>query len=94
VLGQDHKTYDAYRRKLRKEFRFLEELAWQMGRTIFLATLCLKHPLYSDGAFEDRLGDRARENMARELQELSPCLTAYFSEGGSRNAAVRASPTA
>jgi predicted metal-dependent HD superfamily phosphohydrolase len=71
ILGQDEATYDAYVKAVRKEFGFISDDAWRVGRGGFLAETLTRKKIYTLDVMRGRYEIRARENMRREAEGLA-----------------------
>ncbi|MCE3605957.1 pantetheine-phosphate adenylyltransferase [Massilia sp. P8910] len=73
ILGQAADIYDGYARSVRAEYRHVEEADYLAGRERILAHFHAQADagtLYPNGYFAHLYNERARENLARELETL------------------------
>jgi pantetheine-phosphate adenylyltransferase len=73
ILGQADAVYDGYACAVRAEYRHVEEMDYLAGRERILAHFAAQAAagtLYPDAYFADLYNQRARENLARELETL------------------------
>lgn len=71
VLGGSAADYDAYVAGVRREYAHVPEPLWRQGRGAVMRGFLEARPLFPDPAFEARLGETARANIARELAALA-----------------------
>ena len=72
ILGAGPAEYDAYRRDIRAEFAFAPDDTFNPGRAAFIQRMLDKDRIFATPHFYSRLETRARDNLARELDDLSP----------------------
>ncbi|NHZ97860.1 pantetheine-phosphate adenylyltransferase [Massilia sp. CCM 8734] len=73
ILGQAADVYDGYARAVRAEYQHVEEADYLAGRERILAHFhaqAVAGTLYPDAYFADLYNERARDNLARELETL------------------------
>jgi predicted metal-dependent HD superfamily phosphohydrolase len=70
-LGGEWGAYDRYTQRIRREFGFASDEMFAQGRAAFLERMLAKKWVYATGYFRKEFEARARENMARELEELT-----------------------
>jgi predicted metal-dependent HD superfamily phosphohydrolase len=75
ILGSGAAEYAAYRRAIRKEFRFADDGMFRAGRCAFLRRMLEREAIYSTVWFKRELEGRARGNMERELEEIEGAKT-------------------
>lgn len=71
ILAAGEKRYAEYRSGVRREFAHLDERTFAEGRTRVLRELLAKPVLFHTSAARQRWEERARANLAREIDELS-----------------------
>lgn len=70
ILGAPWEEYEAYTRKVRKEYGIYPDMMYKPGRKKFLEA-CLAAPvIFHSPEFHSRLDAQARNNMEKELQYL------------------------
>ena len=70
ILGAEPERYAAYAEAVRDEYAHVPDDAWRLGRSAVLEALLGVDPLYPDPRFRAALEDRARRNIAGELEKL------------------------
>ncbi len=70
VLGGDRDTYEAYARAVREEYRHVPDELFRTGRSAVLRHLLDAGHLYGTATGRDLWERTARENIARELEQL------------------------
>lgn len=70
VLGSRRRRYAAYEKAIRREYAFLSEGEYRVGRVRFLAGLLARPFLYKTQRFRRRCERRARRNLNAELAGL------------------------
>ncbi|MAN58717.1 MAG: hypothetical protein CMC08_02645 [Flavobacteriaceae bacterium] len=70
ILGADARSYDTYRRNIRKEFRAIPQLIYRAGRKAFIKSYLKRERIYKSKYFLLHYEDRARANLKRELASL------------------------
>lgn len=73
ILSADWPVYDAYRRCVRREYTHVSDGAFRSGRAKMMSSF-LDTPVYRTPHFTPR-ESRARENITREIAELSSAQT-------------------
>ena len=74
ILGQPEDVYDNYARSVRQEYAHIDEASYRSGRRVILAhflAAAQAGTLYADGYFRHMYEAVARENLTREIAELS-----------------------
>ena len=71
ILGAPPAIYDAYTRAVRKEYAWVTDDVFRVGRSAFLANALSWPRLFRTRAFETAYADQARANMRRELALLT-----------------------
>lgn len=74
ILGAEAATYDAYADAIRQEYGWAPGLLYSQGRGRFLEEMTQSDRVFLTDEYEARLGDRARENMRRELNALKAAI--------------------
>lgn len=69
ILGAEPQAYDAYAQAIRKEYAWVAEADYRMGRSKVLQSFLNRQRIFQTDMFE-RLEDRSRENLQRELRNL------------------------
>ncbi len=70
-LGSSQETYDTNTYNIRKEYNWVSENSWKLGRTAALTGLLARAPLYFTSEFRDAFESKAKENILRELNSLN-----------------------
>ncbi len=70
TLGSAPQKYAAYAKAVRREYELVPEADYRAGRAKVLQSFLDRETIYLDPWLSSRLETRARENLARELQEL------------------------
>jgi predicted metal-dependent HD superfamily phosphohydrolase len=70
ILGAPWDNYEAYTRQVRREYRIYPNKLYYPGRRQFLQHCLQAEFIFQTPVFRERLEARARENMARELEEI------------------------
>lgn len=70
ILGAEAGAYDAYARDVRKEYAVYPDIVYKPGRRKVLEHFLTMERIYKTGYFFERLEERARENLRREVEGL------------------------
>ena len=70
ILGSGPAGYEAYRRAVREEYAAVPDEAWRTGRAAVLRRLLDRPRLFLTDTAHDRWEQRARTNIAAELERL------------------------
>lgn len=70
ILGSDEAIYDTYAQNVRKEYAWVPGFMYRKGRKKVLKHFLDMPFIYKTEVFRDRLEDRAKANMKRELNSL------------------------
>jgi predicted metal-dependent HD superfamily phosphohydrolase len=70
ILGSSPKVYDSYAKKIRQEYAWVEEEAYQTGRLAVLQNFAGRAKIYFTEIMYDKFENFARENLEREIQWL------------------------
>lgn len=71
ILGADPQRYREYEVQIRREYDWVEEIAFRNGRIRALQNFLDRSFIYSTADFRDRLEAPARSNLAREIASLA-----------------------
>ena len=71
ILGRDWPRYDAYRLGVRDEFGFVPDALFRAGRGKLLSDWLGRPSIFHTDAFRARYEATARQNLERELAELT-----------------------
>ena len=71
ILGAPDEAYRAYAAAVREEYAFVPEDAFRAGRAAILGRILASPAIYPDPAFAARLEQRARANLAAEIERLT-----------------------
>ncbi|MBR1236585.1 phosphohydrolase [Bradyrhizobium sp. AUGA SZCCT0182] len=70
ILGAEPDRYDAYAASIRKEFSHVPDAAYRSGRSDVLRRFMARPIIFPHPDFATRYDQRARANMAREIELL------------------------
>lgn len=70
ILGSSPKIYDNYAKKIRQEYAWVEQEAYQTGRVAVLQNFTGRAKIYFTEIMYDKFENIARENLEREIQWL------------------------
>ncbi len=70
VLASPPDEYEAYRRAIRREYVWVPEPEWVIGRRRVLESFLAREQIYQTAPVRDALEARARDNLRRELSGL------------------------
>lgn len=70
TLGSDPATYDRYGAAIRQEYAFVPEDVYRRERTKLLERFLHKEHIFICDTFREKLENRARKNLQRELEHL------------------------
>jgi predicted metal-dependent HD superfamily phosphohydrolase len=68
ILGAERARYDEYEAQIRREYAFVPEEAFRLGRAAILRKFLERPAIFSTANFRKRYEARARENLARSLK--------------------------
>lgn len=71
IFGADELAYQAYSRAIRREYDFVPELLYRNGRQQILQNFLKRDFIYSTEICQEKFELSARENIQREIVELS-----------------------
>jgi predicted metal-dependent HD superfamily phosphohydrolase len=71
ILAAPREEYDRYRAAIRGEYEFADDAMFRQGRAAFLQRMLDREHVYSTAFFRREYERAARDNMQRELDELS-----------------------
>ncbi|MEP6923276.1 MAG: hypothetical protein ABI954_02320 [Pyrinomonadaceae bacterium] len=71
ILGADASAYQAYSRAIRREYNFVPEPLYRTGRQRILQNFVARDFIYSTVPCREKFESQARENIQREIVELS-----------------------
>jgi len=71
ILGAPPATFDAYERATRKEYGWVDEAAWTLGRSRVLRGFLDRERIFRSAVFHDRYERQARANIAMSLVRLA-----------------------
>ncbi len=71
ILGKSGEVFDEYESNIRKEYSWVPEDQFRAGRKAVLRAFSKRPILYSTEFFRDKYEDKARENLARSINQLS-----------------------
>ena len=70
TLGQPAALFDTYEAAIRREYAWVPETDFRMGRTKLLRSFLAREPIYSTPYFRDQFETMARENLTRSIAKL------------------------
>lgn len=70
ILASEPKRYQKYVDSVRQEYNTLSDEEWRIGRSKFLESLLSRDPLFPEPELEEKLRDRALQNITLELGSL------------------------
>lgn len=71
ILGQDWEVFEEYDRAIRKEYAWVEDDTYRIGRTAILQGFLQRERIYLTDYFKERLELKARLNLNKVLKRLS-----------------------
>lgn len=71
ILGQPPAEFAEYERRIRAEYDRVAEPLYRAGRTLLLARLLARNPLYRTDHFRRLYEEAARRNLKRSLESLN-----------------------
>lgn len=71
ILGAPPDLYDRYAAAIRFEYAFVPEDQWRVGRAAVLSRFLERPVIYQTDYFHSRLETAARDNLRREIDQLS-----------------------
>lgn len=71
ILGAAPARYDAYARAIREEYAHVPEPLYRAGRAAIMGRFLESPALYADAVWAERYETQARENIAREIADLT-----------------------
>jgi pantetheine-phosphate adenylyltransferase len=70
VLGKPEKEFDAYEAGIRKEYEWVPELDFCVGRSKILQSFLDRPSIYSTKLFQDKYESIARKNLEQSIEQL------------------------
>jgi predicted metal-dependent HD superfamily phosphohydrolase len=70
IFGAEAEVYDKYSAGIRKEYAYVPDFIYKMGRKTALQKFFSRKPLYFTDIFREQFEARAKENLAREIASL------------------------
>jgi len=70
ILGAGRQDYEQYTADVRRELSWVPDVVFRRNRRKFLEKLLKTEHIFRSRIFRNRFEERARENVARELEEL------------------------
>ncbi|MFD9897704.1 hypothetical protein [Mesorhizobium sp. NPDC059025] len=70
ILGTAPETFNAYEAAVRREYTWVEEPLWVIGRGNVLRTFLEREHIYHTEIFRSRFEKQARENIRRSIEAL------------------------
>ncbi len=71
VLGSPPQQFDAYEAAVRREYAWVDEKSWRLGRTSVLQRFLDRPSIFHSALFRTTYEKQARDNIARSLAALS-----------------------
>lgn len=72
ILGAEPDAFDAYEAAVRREYAWVEEPLWVIGRGNVLKTFLARDHIFHTDIFRSRYELKARENLQRSIDALEP----------------------
>ncbi len=70
ILGAEDREFDAFDAAVRKEYGWVTDDAWRVGRTAVMRSFSQRRAIYLTSDFRTAFEDQARRNIARLLKAL------------------------
>ena len=70
ILGAQEAEFDVYEAAVRREYAFVEDEAWRVGRAAVLRRFLERERIYQSDLFGGLYEDAARRNLRRSLERL------------------------
>lgn len=70
ILGQSHDNYNAYSKKIRREYKIVPDLIYNKGRKKVLHHFLKKETIYQTSIFTSKFETPAKLNLSIELAQL------------------------
>ena len=70
ILGASPEAFDAYESAVRREYGWVSDEAWRLGRAAVLGKFLDRPAIFHSQPFRDRFETTARENIARSIARL------------------------
>ena len=70
ILGVEEAEFDEYEAAVRREYAFVEDEAWRVGRAAVLRRFLERERIYHSELFRGLFEDAARRNLKRSLKRL------------------------
>ncbi len=70
ILGAEPECYNDYEAAVRREYHYLSDSVWRMGRSTVLQCFLARPRLYFSDFFAEKLEIKARKNLAHSLEKL------------------------
>lgn len=70
ILGSNEEEFDSYEEKIRKEYNWVPEKEFSLGRIKILKSFLNRDKIYSTEQFQDLYEHQARENIKRSINKL------------------------
>jgi predicted metal-dependent HD superfamily phosphohydrolase len=71
ILGQSHRKFDEYERRIRAEYSWVPAPGFATGRLAILSSIQSRPRIYSTDLFHGKYERSARENLARSIAQLT-----------------------
>lgn len=71
ILGAPPAVFDDYERAVRREYAWVDEVAWRAGRRAVLASFLSRPHIFHTALFRGSHETQARENLSRSLSHLA-----------------------
>lgn len=71
ILGKSPEAYQSYSKNIRKEYQIFPDFVYRSGRKKVLKHLLELNPIFKTDLFKAAYESQAKENLERELKELS-----------------------
>ncbi|MDI6026834.1 hypothetical protein QBK99_11600 [Corticibacterium sp. UT-5YL-CI-8] len=70
ILGAEPGAFDAYEDGVRREYAWVDDASWRMGRTAVLKSFLDRPHIFHTPTFREKFEDAARANISRSLEKL------------------------
>ena len=70
ILGKSESVFTRYEHQIRREYRWVAEADFRMGRTRILESFLARQNIYHTDHFRTKYEEQARKNLARSIEKL------------------------
>lgn len=71
ILGKNKEIFDEYENQIRREYDWVSDIDFARGRTEVLKSFLNRPNIYSTRFFRKKFEEKARQNLARSIAQLS-----------------------